>query len=166
MVFYMSSFIIDVEEYVKAGAFLGAFTEIKNYYREPVIYKYNFEKGCLSNYNDVVKDFIELYKLNVKSFNDQYNESNRLNVKVEDYTNLISQYVARAKQIAHNKELLSQTIFNLHKFFRSVNYQIEEDNCSRKANKIMGEYRNYMFEILNLVEQKESECWGEFEIAE
>lgn len=63
----MSSFVINKQEYIKAGGFFAGLAEQLNYYREPVIYWWDSAKGDLLDAEDYYKAFASLYEMNARS---------------------------------------------------------------------------------------------------
>ena len=167
----MSSFIINKQDYARVGALFGAFTEIQESHREPILYKYNFEKGRLCDWQDIVKDFTELYKLNLESVNLQYEENYEDDETIDfeeclKYKEYMKSLYKKAQLDITKRDKVEELIFNIYHFFRSVNYQIEDEECSIKAKLIIGIYQGYMLEILKNLNHIEPsiECWGSFEL--
>ena len=60
----MSSFVINKQEYIKAGGFFAGLAEQLNYYRRPVIYWWDSAKGDSLDADDYYKAFASLYEMN------------------------------------------------------------------------------------------------------
>lgn len=167
----MSSFAINKQDYARVGALFGAFTEIQDSHREPMLYKYNFEKGRLCDWQDIVKDFTELYKINLESVNLQYEDNceDTETINFEEclkYKEYMKKLYKKARIDIREQKKVEELIFNIYHFFRSVNYQIDDKDCSIKAQLILGRYQGYLLEILKNLKYIEPsiECWGSFEL--
>ena len=160
----MSSFVISKQAYARVGALFGAFTEIKNNYMEPVLYKYNFEKKDLCNWLDIVIDFTKLYKINLKSFNISYKE-NIKDIEIIDFEEC-KKYKDYMISI-YKKPQIEELIFDIHNFLHSVSYQIDDEECNEQAQMIIGRYEKYLLDILKYTKHIENniDCWGNFELA-
>lgn len=160
----MSSFVISKSEYVKVGAFIGAFTEIRRR-GDTLLYLYNVEEGRLYNSVDVINEMISIYKMNVDSVNEQYNESSDYDESDSNQFE-IAKYMAYAKKVLNDENKLESAIANIHQFFRSVNYQIENEELNEKAKKIMSKYECALVGILMETKGVETDSWGDFNIAD
>lgn len=80
----MSSFVINKQEYIKAGGFFAGLADQLNYYREPVIYWWDSTKDGLLDAEDYYKAFASLYEMNARSVMLQYGES-RMQSDEADY---------------------------------------------------------------------------------
>lgn len=169
----MSCFTINKQDYARVGALFGAFTEIQDRHREPMLYKYNFQKGRLCDWKDIVEDFTELYKINLESVNDNYDESNE-DTETINFEECLKykDYMRKLYMTAHHfdttkRKEFKDLIFNIYHFFRSVNYQIDNQECSERAQVILGRYEGYLLEILKNMDciEPSIDCWGAFELA-
>lgn len=68
----MSSFVINKQEYIKAGGFFAGLADQLTYNREPVIYWWDSAKGDLLDAEDYYKAFASLYEMNARSVMLQY----------------------------------------------------------------------------------------------
>ena len=166
----MSCYVILKNEYAKAAAVFGAFTEIEKYH-EPLLYKYNFEKQRMYNFDDVMDDFMKLYELNYQSVCGSWNLftidqdaeiDTKTVLKYKDYIKKMWNY-GRHTNI-NNITTIKNIFFDLYKFFRSVLYQIDNDEMNKQASKIIGTYNGYILDFLSQLDCIESDSWGEFNI--
>ena len=160
----MSSFIIDKSEYVKVGAFIGAFTEMRNR-GESLIYLYNENKKKLYTANDVIDEIVSIYKMNVDSVNEQYGDHTEYDVEEIDRM-LVAKYMGYAKKVLYNENKLESAIANVHKFFRSVNYQIENEELNARAKEIMQKFECALWNVLIEIKGIPTDSWGNFDIAD
>ncbi len=160
----MSSFIIDKNEYVKVGAFIGAFTEIRNR-GDLLIYLYNQEKSRLYTANDVIEEMVSIYKMNVDSVNEQYGEHTEYDDE-EIERMLVAKYMSYAKKILYDEKKLENAIANVHQFFRSVNYQIENEELNARAKEIMQKFECALWGVLIEIKGIPVETWGSFDIVD
>ena len=75
-------------------------------------------------------------------------------------------YMAYAKKVLNDENKLESAIANIHQFFRSVNYQIENEELNEKAKKIMSKYECALVGILMETKGVETDSWGAFNIAD
>ena len=160
----MSSFIIDKNEYVKVGAFIGAFTEMR-YRGDLLIYLYNEQTNKLYTANDVINEMVNIYQLNVASVNEQYGEDNEYDDEKLDRM-LVAKYMGYAKKILYDENKLEIAIANVHKFFRSVNYQIENEELNARAKEIMQKYECALLDVFMEIKGIPTDSWGSFDIAD
>lgn len=167
----MSCYVINKQDYAKVGATLGAFTEIQSYYREPILYKYNFEKGKLSDWQDIQKDILKLFDINLKSVSESWNEDLKDTEEI-DQTECIK-YKEYIKKLWRKRQMdiryqteFDKVMFSIYQFFRSVSYQIDNRELNEQANNIIGKYSNYLLEIMRESKHIENDtsCWGAFEL--
>lgn len=159
----MSSYLINKDDYVRvAGVIAGIGTSI-SWLREQYIYKYNWEEQRVYTALDFYHDIMKLYELNYldmgcKSMPDE-----------NAYTNEYSKAFRYGKEVVEFKRSeLADLIRNIHKFFQSVNYQIDNKELNRQANEIMNSYLVALYNIRNNFETNYNsniEYWGEFKIA-
>ena len=166
----MSCYVILKNEYAKAAAVFGAFTEIEKYH-EPLLYRYNFENQRMYNFYDVLNDFMELYKINYESVCESWRKTTidqdesidrKLCLQYKDYVKKLWTY-KRHTDIKYHSEI-KNIFYDLYKFFRSVLYQIDNKELREKASKIIGLYNGYLLEFLIQLDSYESDSWGEFNI--
>lgn len=160
----MSSFIIDKQEYIKVGAFIGAFTEIR-YRGDLLIYIYNEKANNLYNANDVINEMINIYKLNVDSVNKQYGDRTEYDNEEIDQM-AVTKYMSYAKKILYDAKKLESAIANVHKFFRSVNYQIEDKTMNNEAKETMQKFELALWNVLIEIKGIPTDSWGNFDIAD
>ena len=172
----MSCFLISRQEFAKAGAVLGAFTEIQNSYKEPVLYRYNFEAKRMYNSDDVIKEILSLYDINLKSICDSWEEDESYFQdswglaydEILQYKNYIkSLNLKRHSDIKYRNKLVN-ILFGVHKFFNSVSYQIDDLALNKEANKIINQYNSYILEIISYLDHinvdTDVDSWGNFDI--
>ena len=160
----MSSFIINKNEYVKVGAFIGAFTEMRNR-GDLLIYLYNQEKNRLYTADDVINEMVSIYEMNVDSVNEQYGDHTEYDDEEIDRM-VVAKYMGYAKKILHDEKELENAIANIHQFFRSVNYQIENEKLNAQAKEIMQKYECALLGVLIEAKGIPTDSWGSFDIAD
>lgn len=160
----MSSFIIDKNEYVKVGAFIGAFTEIRNR-GDLLIYLYNEKASRLYTANDVINEMVNVYQLNVDSVNEQYGDHTEYDNEEIDRM-VVAKYMGYAKKILYDENKLENAIANVHQFFRSVNYQIENEELNARAKEIMQKFECALWGVVIKIKGIPIETWGSFDIAD
>ena len=160
----MSSFIIDKNEYVKVGAFIGAFTEMR-YRGDLLIYLYNEKTNKLYTANDVINEMISIYEMNVDSVNEQYGDHTEYDTEEIDRM-VVAKYMGYAKKILYDENKLEIAIANVHKFFRSVNYQIENEELNARAKEIMQKYECALLDVFMEIKGIPTDSWGSFDIAD
>ena len=153
----MSCCLISLENYIRVGAYLGGFTQIKKW-DEPILREWNFENGRCNGMEEVLADFVELYKMNVKGVALRYDEE-EVSEPITIPNEIVREYSALAKKHFRNEEKMVEAFKRISHFFRSVSYQIDDNETNRKANELMNKYARHMTNILG---RDEEECWGEF----
>ena len=153
----MSCCLISLENYIRVGAYLGGFTQIKKW-DEPILREWNFEKGRCNGMEEVLADFVELYKMNVKGVALRYDEE-EMSEPITIPNEVVREYSIMAKKHYMNEEKMVEAFKRISHFFRSVSYQIDDNETNRKANELMNKYARHMTNILG---RDEEECWGEF----
>lgn len=149
----MSSFIIEKEEYVKAaGLVVGSFGE-----------RYSRKRDCISSYwyDRALGQFYNLYLLNVESYNLQYSTFEIPDPLNDRDKQLYEEYKSKGIAISNSEKARQDLIFNLHRFFRSVNYQIEDKDCDMKASKIMFVFMSCMISSIKFDDQQ---WWGSIKL--
>lgn len=153
----MSSFIIDKKSYIRcAGAIAGLSTTL----REP-LWVYNHVENRNFNDDDYYNLFKWAYEANVKSVNWQYNDDREV-IDTNDYKADFEEYKKIGKQAVYHS-ITKDLVKEISTFFRSIKYQIEEDNLSAKVSC----YLNIVLvEIVNktVLHDSSTECWGSFEL--
>lgn len=112
----MSSFVINKSEYVKAAGLMYGIEASKN-----LPNKYFLE--------NVRKNFVKCYELNVDSVNEQYGDKSGKDGA--DYDNLFDMYRQIGVNISYSEAQFSELRIRIIKFFRSVLYQIENEKMSQ-----------------------------------
>ena len=153
----MSSYIIDKKSYIRcAGAIAGLSATL----HEP-LWIYNHVENRNFNDNDYYNLFKWAYEANYKSVCWQYHDDKEP-LDTKDYKADFEEYKKIGKQaIYHN--LRTELVKEIATFFRSIKYQIEEDNLSAKVSC----YLNIVLvEIVNktVLYDRNTECWGNFEL--
>ena len=116
----MSSFVINKREYVKAAGLM---------YGIEASEKANAHRYFLEN---VHKNFVKCYELNVDSVNEQYGDESGKDFSDYDYE--FTQFCKIGERIKcglHKNMTFEELRINLMNFFRSVLYQIENDEMSQ-----------------------------------
>ena len=153
----MSSYVISKKYYVQvAGAIVGLSNAL---YREP-LWIYNYKDNRNFNEDDYYTLFTWMYDANAISVQKQYGDAKR-ETDDNEYKKEFDEYKKIGKQYVYNsreKELVK----SIADFFRSIKYQIEDDDLSRKVNCYLNKIQ---VEIVNKTLLKgETSCWGDFEI--
>ena len=130
----MSSFVINKREYVKAAGLMYGIEASKN-----LPHKYFLDH--------VRENFVKCYELNVDSVNEQYgNESGK---DFSDYDYEFEQYCKIGEHIwwygLYNGMTFKELRINLMEFFRSVLYQIENEEMSQFVAAFFFECTSKMF---------------------
>lgn len=145
----MSSFVIGKEEYTKCAGFLAAIVEKPNYYREPTLRLWNKKETRLYTAEDVLHDFQRLYEINANAVALQYGN----NAKDQDGTTYEDTFTSCKDD---GKRLLSggtakdqlKAIFEAIHFFRSIQYQIEDEDNTRQALMILNKYYRGLYDLV------------------
>lgn len=160
----MSSFVIDKQEYIKAGGFFAGLAEQLNYYREPVIYWWDSAKGGLLDAEDYYKAFASLYEMNARSVMLQYGDS-RMQSDKADYREDFEHYRSIAAQLYHSAFTeLQDAIFDFLSFCNSASYQIEDKAIAKKANRFFYKAQHFLLKLLMERRYYKSDCWGSFDL--
>ena len=115
----MSSFVINKREYIKAAGLMYGIEASKNH-----PHRYFLE--------NVRKNFVKCYELNVDSVNEQYGDESGKDGPDYDYE--FTQFCKIGERIKcglHESMTFKELRINLIKFFRSVLYQIENEEMSQ-----------------------------------
>jgi hypothetical protein len=172
----MSSFVINKEEYTKAGAFLSALVETKtsDAFHEPILRLWNKKEHRICIATDIIKDFNRLYIFNVKSVNLQYQDN--IEPNTNDFTSLYNSFKDECLQLLKKgytyreqpeQHRLRVAIYKVINFFECIRYQIEDEELEIKALRILNKYYRELYKILKTLEGFErGECfaWGDFNI--
>lgn len=160
----MSSFVINKQEYIKAGGFFAGLAEQLNYYREPVIYWWDSTKGDVLDAEDYYKAFASLYEMNARSVMLQYGES-RMQSDEADYRKDFERYRSIAALLYHAAyKDLQDAIFDFLSFCGSISYQIEDRAIAKKANCFMYKAQHFLLKLLMERSHYKSDCWGSFDL--
>ena len=173
----MSSFVISKHEFVAAAGFCAAAAEHLNYYREPCLRVWNKRNNRVSTADDIRADFVRLYELNAKSVALQYDEE--IETDSNTYDNVFSDFKGKSSHLFNrgytferdtDRRCLQKTIYGLLRFFDCIKYQIEDDDCARRALNILNKYYRAIPAILRRLDsvhdEQLSDYWGEFKLAE
>lgn len=118
----MSSFIINKKEYIKAAGLVCGVASCSKYGGSPVF--------CAN----VKKQFEHIYKLNVYSWCEQYDEDVEKDTK--NYEKIFKQYKELGIRIymgLESRMSLDALRYSLMKFFSSATYQIENEDANMEA---------------------------------
>ena len=167
----MSSFVIDKQEYIKAGGFFAGLAEQLNYFHEPVIYWWDSAKGGLLDAEDYYKAFASLYEMNARSVMLQYGDS-RMQSDDADYRKDFEHYRSIAAQLYHTAYKgsvqgyteLQDAIFDFLHFCNSASYQIEDKAIAKKPNRVFYKEQHFLLELLMERSHYKSDCWGSFDL--
>ena len=159
----MSSYLINKDDYVRVAGVIAGIGTSKNWYKENYIYRYNHEEKRVYEALDFYHDIMKLYELNYLDMG--YKTMPDENAYQIEY----SKAFKYGKEIVEFKRSeLTNLIRNIHKFFQSVNYQIDNRELNKQANEIMNSYLVALYNIKNNFEtnyDSNIEYWGEFKIA-
>ena len=142
----MSSFIIDKREYVRcAGMMHGILDQFREADRMFKVELYD--------------RMVEVYMCNVKSFNIQYDTNEE--PEDDEYRDEYDMY--RKKGYRLDVKETRRMFFNIIKFFRSADYQIEDDECLIKAESIFWDCTSVL--VSNIFQSMGNDItWGEFDV--
>lgn len=115
----MSSFIIDKREYVRCAGMMHGILD-------------KFMEASASFKFGLYDRMVDVYMCNVKSFNLQYDTNEE--PEKEGYRDEYDEYRNRGYMMDAGETI--KMFFNIMKFFRSADYQIEDDECLIKAESI------------------------------
>lgn len=167
----MSSFVINKQEYIRAGGFFAGLAEQLNYYRRPVIYWWDSAKGAPLDAEDYYKAFASLYEMNARSVMLQYGDS-RAESDEADYRKDFERYRSIAALLYHTAYMgsvkgyteLQDAIFDFLSFCNSISYQIEDKAIAKKANRFMYKAQHFLLKLLMELNHYKSDCWGSFDL--
>ena len=163
----MSSFVINKKSYVRACGILAGLAELKeSRFNEPVLRLWNYKLNRPYNAEDFKQSAAWLYHLNAVSVQKQYHDDQAAH-DPESYNADFAEYMAKAKKAYHDPDAakLERIVNELHHFFRSVLYQVEDAECERA---LKGFCYRLFFELQGVTAKKsgfDPESWGDFEIA-
>lgn len=171
----MSSFTINKSDYARVAGTIAALGVQKDYYGEQLAYKYNPEENRLYTREDIKKEIMELYNLNLDSVNKQYDDDGKADI--DNYEDEFTMYYSTTCMTYSNRDRdekkkrnMKTLIYAIFDFFRSVNYQIEDEEDSRKANEIMSFYINSVLmavlKDLDDMPDNANQGWGQFRVYE
>lgn len=142
----MSSFIIDKREYVRCAGMMHGILD-------------QFKEANASFKLELYDMMVNVYMCNVKSFNIQYDTHEK--PEMEEYRNEYDMY--RKMGSGLDVKETRKMFFNIIKFFRSADYQIEDDECSIKAESIFWDCTSVL--VSNIFRSIGYDItWGEFDI--
>ena len=146
----MSSFIINKKEYIKAAGLVCGVASCSKYGCSPVF--------CAN----VKKQFEHIYKLNVYSWCEQYDED--IEKDTRDYESVFNKYKELGMRIyigLESKMSLDALRYSLIKFFGSITYQIENEDANMEAS-------SYLFACVETLYQDKTDnidgFWGSIDI--
>ena len=146
----MSSFIISKKEYIKAAGLVCGVASCSKYGGSPVF--------CAN----VKKQFEHIYKLNVYSWCEQYDED--IAEDTCDYEGVFNEYKALGRRIymgLESKMSLDTLRYSLLQFFRSATYQIENEDANMEA-------ASYFYTCIEMLCQDKTDdvngFWGSIDI--
>ena len=146
----MSSFIISKKEYIKAAGLVCGVASCSKYGGSPTF--------CAN----VKKQFEHIYKLNVYSWCEQYDED--IAEDTCDYESVFNEYKALGRRIymgCESKMSLDMLRHSLIKFFGSITYQIENEEANMEA-------ASYLFTCVEMLYQDKTDgvdgFWGSIDI--
>jgi hypothetical protein len=146
----MSSFVINKSEYVKAAGLMYGIEASK---------RVNAHKWFLDHVRD---NFVKCYELNVDSVNEQYGDESGKDGSDYDYE--FTQYCKIGERIKcglHEGMTFKELRINLMQFFRSVLYQIENEEMNQFVSAFFFECTSKLFSSeLHAVEG----WWGDIEL--
>ena len=145
----MSSFVVDKSEFVKAAGLMYGIERAK---RDSHLY-------FLEN---VRKEFVKAYELNVASVNEQYHDD--CMPDGASYDTLFEEYKKKGEDVYNStifgRDDLRKVRNGLFTFFRSVLYQIENEEMSKEVS-------SFFFDCLSKLYEREYRSvdgwWGEIE---
>jgi hypothetical protein len=146
----MSSFIINKKEYIKAAGLVCGVASCSKYGGSPTF--------CAN----VKKQFEHIYKLNVYSWCEQYDED--IAEDTCDYESVFNDYKALGRRIYMDEDVNVrpyQLRYSLIKFFGSITYQIENEDANMEA-------ASYLFACVEMLYQDKTDdiegFWGSIDI--
>lgn len=169
----MSCYVISKSDYEKVAGCIAAIGTQLDYYREQNFYRceWNGTGYHLWDADDFRKDILKLYDLNVESVSKSWRK--KLDIDDATYQKEFLQGYELALKLWRNRvdtiydiANLEKLIYMINDFFKSVNYQLDDDECREKANKIMGYYQGQFVNLLKRIKVGyESLAWGEFDLS-
>lgn len=174
----MSSFVIAKTEYIRAAAFLAAVAEHTDYYGDPVLSLWNARTGRRYTAEDIHADFSRLYQINARAVAEQYHDATP-ETDGDDYMTGFNRTKNHAKQLLsrgytfdreQERKTLQRTVYSLIHFLNSAQYQIEGEEHTRRALRIMNKYYRGLYDLLRKLDGFTAEdlqpFWGSFFIEE
>lgn len=142
----MSSFIIDKREYVRCAGMMHGILD-------------QFSEASASFKLELYDSMVDVYMCNVKSFNLQYDTNEE--PEEDEYRDEYDMY--RKIGFGLDVKETRKMFFNIIKFFRSADYQIEDDECSMEAESIFWDCTSVL--VSNIFRSMGNDItWGEFDI--
>ena len=142
----MSSFIISKKDYIKAAGLVCGVASCSKYGGRPTF--------CAN----VQKQFEHIYKLNVYSWCEQYDED--IAEDACNYDSVFNEYKALGRRIYmgnESKMSLDMLRYSLIEFFGSITYQIENEDANMEA-------ASYLFTCIKVLYQDKTDdidgFWG------
>lgn len=141
----MSSFICDKKEFVKAAGLMSGIESAKQYPHKYFI-------------DHVRQNFERVYKLNVMSVDEQYNEKSVLDPEGYDEVFRKYQRIGYRVSIGMDNDIRPEELSGmLLCFFRSVLYQIENDSYAQEAGAF---FFNCVTRLYDDMDKYSNSCWG------
>lgn len=171
----MSSFVINKCEYVKAAGFCAAMLEMQNYYREPVIRLWNRRENRVRNAEDTYKEFVRLYNINAAAVAEQYHEAEPAKDNAE-YRREFNEAKEKTLDLMRrgytmggmdDRQKLRRAVYMCLNFFSSARYQIDGDEFTKSALRILNKWYRGFYEVLRKVDGISDESvasWGSFDV--
>jgi len=173
----MSSFVINKIEYVKAAGFIAATVETLNHFREPVVRIWNKRENRVYYAEDVYSDFVRLYRVNVAAVAEQYNDDEiRQYNDAAEYREEFERAKGKGRELmtngytigsAESRKKLQFVVYSTINFFHSIQYQIEDDENTKRALRILNKYYRGLYNVLRRcdgVSQDDIQTWGSFDV--
>jgi hypothetical protein len=156
---------------MKAAGFCAALAEEKDSYRENLLRMWNYRDDRVMNDDDFIEAFTKIYEYNALSVQKQYkdptpeSDSNTYEKEFKAAKKATKKLVLDSK--INGSSNLETMIYKFSNFCSSVNYQIEDEKLSAKANGFLNKVQAHLFKVLIDIKHihEESESWGDFNIA-
>ena len=174
----MSSFVIAKSDYIRAAAFLAAAAGHQDYYGDPVLSLWNARAGRRYTAEDIQRDFTRLYEINAADVAEQYRNATRC-TDPESYSEEFAATKAAAAQLLNRgytlerdteRKQLQRVTYGLIEFLNSARYQIEGEENTRRALRIMNKYYRGLYALLqkldNVSHDDTQAYWGSFSLSE
>lgn len=171
----MSSWLLSKRNYTRLAGILAGIgrTERNNCFSENVFHKWNYNQNRKYETEDFRDEIMSLYELNLVSFCKQYAEKEAEYRDTKEYLSDYMFYLNKGKEAYKSATLgdaeainkLESLFLYINDFFSCVNYQIEDEECSEKANNIMNWYCHRFLSLLRELKGI-STNWGDMDFFE